>query len=90
MLNTSSTRRVNVSQCNLYLKLSIQAFAGKSDLFRMALLFREGGFHTDWKTVCLQQNLLDQIANSSDFFAPLDYGGGFVKKSVRLVFLSDE
>lgn len=73
----------------MYPKLSIQAFAGKSDLFRMALIFREGGFHTDWKTVCLQQNLLDRIANSTDFFAALDYGSGFVKKSVRLLFLSE-
>lgn len=60
----------------------IEAFAGKSDLFRMALLYREGGFHTDWKTVCLQQNLLERIGNSTHFFAALDYGGGFVKKSV--------
>lgn len=58
----------------------IEAFAGKSDLFRMALLYREGGFHADWKTVCLEKNLLERISNDIDFFvtkgffAALDYG----------------
>jgi hypothetical protein len=54
----------------------IEAFAGKSDFFRMTLLYRE--------TVCLQQHLLDRIANSTNnFWASLDFGGGFVRKSVE-------
>jgi len=52
----------------------IQAFAGKSDFFRMALLYREGGFHTDWKMVCEEAELLDRIANSTDFFVAVDMG----------------
>ncbi len=44
----------------------IEAFAGKSDFFRMALLYREGGWHSDWKQVCLQPNLLDRIAEETD------------------------
>lgn len=59
----------------------IQAFAGKSDFFRVALLYREGGFHSDWKQVCLEHNLLDQIANETEFFVALDIGNGFTQKS---------
>lgn len=34
----------------------IQAFACKVDFLRMALVYREGCFYSDWKKVCLQQN----------------------------------
>mmetsp|Transcript_5145 Transcript_5145/g.9500 ORF Transcript_5145/g.9500 Transcript_5145/m.9500 type:complete len:259 (-) Transcript_5145:6-782(-) len=44
----------------------IEAFAGKSNFFRMALLYREGGWHSDWKQVCLKPNLLDIIAGKTD------------------------
>ena len=60
----------------------IEAFASKSDFFRMCLLYREGGFHSDWKQVCLQRHLLDRIANSTDFFAALDIGNGYTQKSM--------
>ena len=49
----------------------LQGFASKSDLFRMALLYRDGGFHSDWKQRCMEYNLLDRIANATDFFASL-------------------
>jgi hypothetical protein len=53
----------------------IEAFAGKSNLFRMALLFREGGWHSDWKQECLQNNLLEMLSNSDTaFFACMDNG----------------
>ena len=52
----------------------IEAFAGKSDLFRMALLFREGGWTSDWKQVCLEDGLLDAIASEMDFFVAADQG----------------
>jgi mannosyltransferase OCH1-like enzyme len=71
----------------------IEAFAGKSDLFRMALLYREGGFHADWKTVCLEKNLLERISNGTDFFvtkgffAALDYGvSGFCSTCMKVLF----
>lgn len=64
----------------------IEAFAGKSDLFRMALLYREGGFHADWKTVCLEKNLLERISNSTKFFAALDYGVSGVVLETHLGF----
>lgn len=52
----------------------IEAFAGKSDLFRMALLYREGGWTSDWKQVCLEDGLLDAIASKMDFFVAADRG----------------
>ena len=52
----------------------IEAFAGKSDLFRMALLYREGGWTSDWKQVCLEDGLLDAIASKVDFFVATDQG----------------
>ena len=48
------------------------AFASKSDIFRMTLLYREGGWHSDWKQSCLQDRLLDSISNATDFFATYD------------------
>jgi len=50
----------------------IEAFAGKSNFFRMALLYREGGWHSDWKQVCLKPNLLDIIAGKTDVFIAMD------------------
>mmetsp|Transcript_38953 Transcript_38953/g.93741 ORF Transcript_38953/g.93741 Transcript_38953/m.93741 type:complete len:84 (-) Transcript_38953:915-1166(-) len=42
----------------------IEAFAGKADLFRVALLYREGGWYSDWKQVCLVPNLLNEMSLS--------------------------
>ena len=47
----------------------LQAFASKADLFRMSVLFREGGWYSDWKEVCLKKNILDELSNATDFFA---------------------
>ena len=47
----------------------LQAFAAKADFFRMVLLYREGGWHSDWKEVCLQKNILEELSNVTDFFA---------------------
>lgn len=41
--------------------------------------YREGGFHSDWKQVCLRRDLLDRIANDTDFFAALDVGNRFTR-----------
>lgn len=40
----------------------LQNFAGKCDFFRMAVLYREGGWYSDWKEVCLEENLLDKLS----------------------------
>lgn len=52
----------------------IEAFAGKSDFFRIALLYREGGFHSDWKEACLERGILESISNNTVFFAAVDSG----------------
>lgn len=39
----------------------LQAFGFKSDFLRMAFLYREGGYYSDWKEVCLQPNLLNRL-----------------------------
>ena len=44
----------------------LEAFASKSYLFRMTLLYREGGWHSDWKQTCLQRNLLHNLTSSTD------------------------
>lgn len=50
----------------------LQGFACKVDLFRMAVLYREGGWYSDWKEVALQDNLLDKLAVETIFFAIWD------------------
>ena len=40
----------------------LQAFGFKSDFLRMAFLYREGGYYSDWKEVCLQPNLLNRLS----------------------------
>lgn len=40
----------------------MQAFAAKADFFRYALVYREGGWYSDWKQVCLVSNILDRLA----------------------------
>jgi len=47
----------------------IEAFAGKVNLFRFAVIYREGGWYSDWKQECLENNLLEELASkkSSDF-----------------------
>lgn len=50
----------------------LPAFAAKSDLFRFTLLYREGGWHSDWKQVCLQKYVLQNISEATDIFAAYD------------------
>ena len=40
----------------------IVAYAGKSDFFRVAVLYRDGGWYSDWKEVCLEDHLLDSLS----------------------------
>ncbi|KAL7466835.1 hypothetical protein ACHAXS_007109, partial [Conticribra weissflogii] len=45
----------------------IQAFAGKSDFFRLVVLYRDGGWYSDWKQKCLKENLLADISRNNNF-----------------------
>jgi Glycosyltransferase sugar-binding region containing DXD motif len=51
----------------------INAFAGKCDFFRYLVLFREGGWYSDWKEVCLVDSLLDKLsANGTTWVSFVD------------------
>jgi hypothetical protein len=67
----------------------LQAYAAKSDLFRFALLYREGGWYSDWKQTCLQPGLLDRLSNGTDFFVTKDNGhkGVIAERCVQTSFV---
>mmetsp|Transcript_29020 Transcript_29020/g.55508 ORF Transcript_29020/g.55508 Transcript_29020/m.55508 type:complete len:602 (-) Transcript_29020:129-1934(-) len=67
----------------------LQPFAAKSDLFRYALLYREGGWYSDWKQICLKKNLLAEISNETDFYAAKDHGNQWSKthKCIQPAFI---
>jgi hypothetical protein len=53
----------------------IEAYAGKSDFFRSSLLYREGGWYSDWKELCLEDGLLDKLSNNGQTLVfPWDRG----------------
>ena len=39
----------------------LNAYAFKCDFFRYCVLYNEGGWYSDWKQVCLKQNLLNEL-----------------------------
>lgn len=41
----------------------IEDNAGKTNLFRLAIVYREGGWYSDWKQICLQDKLLDKLSS---------------------------
>jgi hypothetical protein len=67
----------------------IQAYSGKSDFFRFALLYREGGWHSDWKQTCLQPGLLDRLSNGTDLFVAQDNGNvvGVKERCIQNAFV---
>ena len=69
-------RYFDLNACRLYLKLHfhpiflrafdcLEAYAAKTDLFRYLLVYREGGWYSDWKEVCLKENLLDFLSEGN-------------------------
>lgn len=51
----------------------IEPFAGKADLFRYLVVYREGGFYSDWKQECKLEGLLNWISQeNATFFATWD------------------
>lgn len=77
MLNPGyAIRYFNLHLCRKYLKQyyhpiflrafdCIEAFAGKSDLFRTLVVYREGGFYSDWKEECKVDSLLKQLSSEN-------------------------
>ena len=80
-------RYFNLHLCREYLKQyyhpiflrafdCIEAFAGKSDLFRTLVVYREGGFYSDWKEEC-KINLLKQLSSeNTTWFSAFNKPGG--------------
>lgn len=53
----------------------LEAYAGKVNLFRLAVLYRDGGWYSDWKEECLVDGLLDNLsANNRSLVFPWDQG----------------
>jgi hypothetical protein len=51
----------------------LEAYSAKCDFFRFLLLYREGGWYSDWKEVCLEDGLLDLLSEgNTTWFAALD------------------
>lgn len=46
----------------------IKSYAGKANLFRYIVVYNEGGWYSDWKQVCLKDNLLDSFKDDSLVF----------------------
>jgi mannosyltransferase OCH1-like enzyme len=44
----------------------INAYAGKCNFFRYCIIYNEGGWYSDWKQECLQDNLLDNLSNDNE------------------------
>lgn len=78
-------RYFNLNLCRQYVKENfhvvflrafdcIEAFAGKVNLFRMLVVYAEGGWYSDWKQTCLKQNVLNSIGENVDLFVAWDHG----------------
>ena len=44
----------------------INAYSGKCNFFRYCVIYNEGGWYSDWKTICLQNNLLNDLSNNGE------------------------
>lgn len=62
-----------------YLKTfdSIQAYSVKCDFFRFCIIYNEGGWYSDWKQVCLVNNLLDKLSLEGDILFYYDKGNPY-------------
>ena len=52
----------------------ISGFAGKADFFRIAVVYLEGGWYSDWKQVCLQDGLLESLGSNANLYIVWDRG----------------
>ena len=77
-LNKSYTIKYwNLSDCRKYLVNNfnkefiktfdkLKPFSYKCDFFRFCIVFKEGGWYSDWLQTCLQPDLLDNLVNSNN------------------------
>jgi len=55
----------------------VQAFAGKADFFRLVVLYRDGGWYSDWKQKCVKKNLLADISRNNTLYIIRDNGNEY-------------
>jgi len=78
-------RYFNLDMCRQYLQENyhpiflrafdcIEAFSGKVNLFRMLVVYAEGGWYSDWKQKALKDDVLDDLGRDVDFYGVWDYG----------------
>jgi len=78
-------RYFNLDMCRRYLQEHyhpiflrafdcIEAFSGKVNLFRMLVVYAEGGWYSDWKQKALKDDVLDDLGRDVDFYGVWDYG----------------
>ena len=90
-------RYFNLDSCRQYLAYHfhpvflrafdcIEAFAGKVNLFRMCVVYVEGGWYSDWKQECLEENLLENLSKGAEFFGLWDWGQPRQQKCVQNYF----
>lgn len=60
----------------------LEAFAAKADFFRQAVIYREGGWYSDWKQVCLKEFALEDITVTNVTLAL--YWDHNIEKHIRL------
>ena len=77
-------RYYNLHLCRSYLKQfyhpiilrgfdCIEAFSGKVNFFRYLVVYREGGFYSDWKQVCMIDGLLNWLSSkNTTWFSAFD------------------
>jgi hypothetical protein len=74
-------RYYDLHRCRLYIKQyyhslflrafdCIEAFAGKVNFFRYLVVYREGGYYSDWKQVCIKAGLLDYLSTHNSTKQP--------------------
>lgn len=68
----------NFSQEHLAAFDCIQAYAGKTNLFRLCVVYHEGGWYSDWKQECLVPSLLKKLSQYRSFVAFRDIGNKHV------------
>ena len=78
---TYDIRYYDLHRCRLYLKQyyhplflrafdCIEAFAGKVNFFRYLVVYREGGYYSDWKQYCMKVGLLDYLSTHNSTEQP--------------------
>lgn len=60
---------------------SLKPYAYKCDFVRYCIIYNEGGWYSDWKQVCLVDNLLDQLSELDEFICFYDHGALHARKN---------